>query len=233
MPEDRFAFRRKAMAAVPVAAMLTGLVAFTAPGGASDEAARLSDSTLTSLTVSPEIIAAGGTATGTVRRNTAAGSTVVDLSSANPAIATVPSRITIARGASAASFTVTGTRGGGGCTTVSATTASPRGGTASTIRRKIAVAPSNPRWSPLTLRFGTRSGVADAGLAGQTFEGTVTLSSPTAPSPSRAVVQGEAGGSIRRASTSLRASRARRSASNNGAPETSIAPWSRPPSVRP
>lgn len=190
MPEDRIAFRRRVMAAVPVAALLTGLVAFSAPGGASDEAARLSDSTLTSLTVSPEIIAAGGTATGTVRRNTAAGSTVVDLSSANPAIATVPSRITIARGTSAGSFTVTGTRGGGGCTTVSATTASPRGGTATTIRRKIAVAPSNPRWSPLTLRFGTQSGVADAGLAGQTFQGTVTLSSPTARGVTVALTSG-------------------------------------------
>jgi hypothetical protein len=191
MPEDRFAFRRKVMAAVPVAALLTGLVAFTAPGDASDDAARLSESTLTSLAVSPDVIAAGGTAMGTVKRNTTFGTTVVNLTSANPAIATVPSSITIAGRTSAGSFTVTGTRGGGGCTTISATTVSPRGGTASTIRSgTIAVAPYNPRWSPLTLRFGSGSGVATSGLAGQTFEGTVTLSSPTTRGVTVAITSG-------------------------------------------
>lgn len=160
---------------MPVAALLTGLVAFTAPSAAPAEDARPSNSTLVSLTVSPHIIAAGGTATGTVKRNTAGGFTVVDLASANPTIATVPSRVTIPRRATANSFTVSGTQGEGGCTTVSART-----GTAAPIQTKIAVAPYNPRVSTLTLRFGSGGGMADGGFDGQTIQGTVTLSSPAA-----------------------------------------------------
>lgn len=173
IPEGRFALRRKDMAVVPVAALLAGVVAFTVPSAVPGEDARLSNSTLTSLSVSPHILAAGGTATGTVKRNTAAGFTVVDLTSANPAVATVPSRITIPRRSSAGSFTVTGTQGSGGCTTISG-----RSSTEGAVQTKIAVAPSNSRLSSLTLRFGS-SGPADAGLDGQTFAGTVTLSSPS------------------------------------------------------
>lgn len=172
--EDRSTRRRMGLAAVPVAALLAAVVAFTAPNAAPGEDAPPSNSTLTSLTVSPYLITASGTATGTVRRNTAAGFTVVNLTSANTAVATVPSRITIPRRSSAGSFTVTGTPGEGGCTTVSART-----GTDAPVQTKIAVAPSNPRFSTLTLRFGSAGGTADAGFDGATIAGTVTLSSPT------------------------------------------------------
>lgn len=64
---------------------------------------------LTNMTLSPTTVNAGGTSTGTVTiSNTAqAGGVVINLTSSNPAVASVPSTVVVAAGNTTAQFTVT------------------------------------------------------------------------------------------------------------------------------
>ena len=63
---------------------------------------------LTSLTLNPATVTAGGTSTGTVSLSAAAppGGAEVPLSSSNPTVATVPASVTVPAGATSANFTV-------------------------------------------------------------------------------------------------------------------------------
>jgi hypothetical protein len=65
--------------------------------------------TLSSFTVSPTSVTGGSSATGTVRLSSAApaGGTAVSLGSNLPGVATVPSSVTVAAGATSATFTIT------------------------------------------------------------------------------------------------------------------------------
>jgi hypothetical protein len=66
-------------------------------------------SSLSSLTLSPTTVSGGASAQGTVTLNftAPAGGIVVALSSSNPSVASVPASVTVAAGATSASFTVT------------------------------------------------------------------------------------------------------------------------------
>lgn len=65
-------------------------------------------STLTNLMISPNTISAGSQATGTVTLSSAApaGGLIVSLASASPSVVTVPSTVTVAAGATTASFSI-------------------------------------------------------------------------------------------------------------------------------
>lgn len=131
------------------------------PGGSG------SGPTLASLSLNPTAVVGGNTSQGTVTLTSAApsGGAVVSLSSGNTAVATVPSSVTVASGATTASFTVT---------TVSVTatnavtlTATYNGGTQTAILT-VTSAASGPLAS-LTLN-------PTSVVGGNSSQGTVSLS---------------------------------------------------------
>jgi hypothetical protein len=92
----------------------TAAATITATGGGASRSASLtvtapSGPSLSTLSLNPTTVASGGTSTGTVTLTGAApsGGAVVSLSSSNTSAATVPTSVTIAAGATAATFTVT------------------------------------------------------------------------------------------------------------------------------
>jgi hypothetical protein len=131
-----------------------------------------------SVGVNPASVIGGQVSTGTVALTGPApsGGAVVALSSANTAVASVPSSVTVAAGATSASFTVT-------TSTVSVTTlvgiSSSSGGVTKTATLTVAPAPALPRVATLTVSPSTVTG-------GASSTGTVKLSGP-APSGGAAI----------------------------------------------
>lgn len=123
---------------------------------------------LSSLTIAPEDVGSGSSASGTVVLDAFAKSASVNLSSSNTGLATVSSPLLIS-GSDRGSFSVRTARGVTGCATVTA-----RLGVTSARSARVAVhPPSTPSASPVKLRFADSSIVS-----GQTGEGRIFL--PTA-----------------------------------------------------
>ncbi len=129
--------------------------------------------TLSSLSLNPTSVVGGQSSTGTVTLTAAApsGGFVVNLSSSNSAVASVPSSVTVPAGQTSATFTVT-TQAVSSTTTVTITA------TAGNVSRQATLtvnpAPQQPQLSSLSLNPSSVVG-------GQSSTGTVTL---TAPAPS-------------------------------------------------
>lgn len=123
---------------------------------------------LSSLTISPEDVGSGGSASGTVILDAATRSASVSLSSSNTGLVTVASPLLIS-GSDRGSFSARTIRGATGCATVTA-----RLGVTSTRTARLAVhPPATPSSSTVKLRFADSSIVS-----GQTGEGRIFL--PTA-----------------------------------------------------
>jgi hypothetical protein len=118
--------------------------------------------TIAGVSVSPTSIAPGGTAQGSVTLSATTGS-AVSLSSSNAGVATVPASVTVAAGATSASFTVTGVAAG--TATISAAIS---GSQAST---PITVTSAPTQALGLTLS-------APSVVGGNPVTGTIILSSP-------------------------------------------------------
>lgn len=119
-----------------------------------------------SLSLSPTDVASGTSSTGTVRLDSPPASIVtVQLSSANPSLATVPSSLTFSPSGkiTSKSFTVQTASGAAGCTEISA-----KVGTTTARKALIAVKPASS--SSLNVRFSSNPAVG-----GQTVTGTVTF----------------------------------------------------------
>ena len=97
--------------------------------------------TLSSVSLSPTSVTAGGISTGTVTLNMAApaNGAIVALSSSNPAIATVPASVTVAAGASNATFAVST----GACTSGSVTILGTYGGITQSAGLSVTTAASD------------------------------------------------------------------------------------------
>jgi hypothetical protein len=156
----RFFARRSALR---LAGALVLAVALTLPVIAWRTAALA----VASLSLSPTVVTTGSTSTAVVRLDANPTRTVtVNLSSANPGLATVPSTVSVSpspKGASK-SFTVQTVSGATGCTEISA-----RLGTTAARKALIAVKPPAGS-SNLQLKFSH-----DPAVGGQTVTGTVTL----------------------------------------------------------
>jgi len=128
--------------------------------------------TLSALSISPTVVASGGTATGTVTLNGAApaGGAAVTLSSSNTTVATVPPSITVTAGATTATFTITA-QTVASATSVSITAVS--GGVSRFASLTVTEpAPTGRQLSSLTL-------ASTQVVGGQSVQGTVTLASAT------------------------------------------------------
>ena len=155
----------------PVATSSSVTISASYSGATQTALLMVTPSTLTSLTLSPSSVTGGSASTGTVTLGAPApsGGAVISLSSNNTGVATVPGNVTVAAGATSATFTVT-------TNPVSTSTpitisASYGGGTqtASLTVTASAVSLSSLTFSPSTVTGGSPS------------TGTVTLSGP-APS---------------------------------------------------
>lgn len=118
---------------------------------------------LSSLALNPTSVTGGSSSTGTVTLSAAApaGGQVVSLSSNNPAVASVPSSVTVAGGATGATFTIT-TNTVSSSTIVTLTGAS--GGTTRTADLTVIPTPPN------TGLRGPNANAADSGGDGNGFE---------------------------------------------------------------
>jgi thermitase len=125
---------------------------------------------LSSLSLNPTSVVGGNSSTGTVTLTAPApsGGFVVNLSSSNTSVATVPSSVTVPAGATSANFTVA-TNSVSSATSVTITAAA--GGITRTATLTV-----NPPASNVTLQSLTISPTSVWG--GSTATGTVTLSSP-------------------------------------------------------
>ena len=126
---------------------------------------------LSSLSVNPTSVTGGNSSTGTLTLSgpAAAGGAIVALSSSNTTVARVPSSVTVAAGATTASFTVSTSAVGASTTvTISATYA---GATRSASLNVTPAPPPPPTVSSLTLNPANVFG-------GQSSTGTVTLTGP-------------------------------------------------------
>jgi len=136
-----------------------------------------SQAALSTVSVNPTSVVGGQGSTGTVTLTTGAptGGAVVSLSSANAGVASVPASVTVAAGATSASFAVT-------TSTVASTTLVGINGSYSSVTKTATLTvtppPPPPTLSTLTLNPSTVSG-------GATSTGTVTL---TAPAPAGGAV---------------------------------------------
>jgi len=124
---------------------------------------------LSSLSLNPTSVVGGNSSTGTVTLTAPApsGGFVVNLSSSNPSVATVPSTVTVPAGTTSATFTVS-TRAVSSATSVTITASA--GGVSRTATLTVNPAPS------VTLQSLTISPTSVWG--GSTATGTVTLSGP-------------------------------------------------------
>jgi len=125
--------------------------------------------TLQSLTISPTSVVGGNSATGTVTLSGPApsGGFVVNLSSSNTNVATVPSTVTVPAGATSANFTIS-TRAVSSATSVTITASA--GGVSRSATLTVNPSPS------VTLQSLTISPTSVVG--GNSATGTVTLSGP-------------------------------------------------------
>ncbi len=129
-----------------------------------------------SVTVRPGDIPAGSSATGTVTLDAPAlAGTRVQLSSADPSVATVPASVSLSGSAIGTSFSVSTTSGSAGCTEVSAKVMATPKQLATGIARTafIYVLPVTPAGSPVQLRLQFPLVVG-----GTQLTGTVSLANP-------------------------------------------------------
>jgi len=150
------------------------VVVTNAVGSVSSNAATLTVTppplpTVSSLTLNPTSVTGGSSSAGTVTLSGPApsGGAVVSLSSSNPIAAMIPSSVTVAAGATSATFTVSTNPVG---TSTSATISASYGG----VTRTASLAVTSATLSSLTLNPTNVTG-------GSSAVGTVTLSGP-APS---------------------------------------------------
>lgn len=130
---------------------------------------------LTTFSLSPSVVDAGGSSVGTVTLNAPApaGGTAVALTNPRPDIATLPASVIVPAGATAASFTITTSTSLGGWTGQAGDQITARAG-------------GVPRAQTLSVNYGANSGVTASSVtfdpasvtAGQTSTATVTLSGP-------------------------------------------------------
>jgi hypothetical protein len=166
---------------LPAAVSATTVVRISVTGGGVTQFADLTvtpsatappPATLSSFTVSPTSVTGGTPATGTVRLSSAApsGGTLVTLGSNQPGAASVPSSVTVAAGATSATFTVTTFASAGTTVQLSATLGN------SVLFAALGVNPPSPTaaLSAITVNPTTVVG-------GTSATGTVTLSA-AAPS---------------------------------------------------
>jgi len=104
LPAQRLFWRVRAFNSAGVAGPFSSSRRFTAGSIASTP----SPASLSAVSVSPSSVVGGSTSTGTITLTSGApsGGTLVSLSSANPSIAAVPASVTVAAGASTATFSV-------------------------------------------------------------------------------------------------------------------------------
>jgi hypothetical protein len=126
---------------------------------------------LSSLSVNPTSVTGGNSSTGTVTLSgpAPAGGAIVALSSSNTTVASVPSSVTVAAGATTATFTVS--TSAVASSTVVTISASFSGGTSSASLTVTPAAPPPPTLASLTLNPANVVG-------GQSSTGTVTLTGP-------------------------------------------------------
>lgn len=126
--------------------------------GSSNGAAEIA-----SMAVVPGEVTAGGQATGSIRLDAIAPrALVIDVSSANPAVARVPNRVTAPAGAQSASFPVSTTADGPGCTRITAQLGNgvPRSADLFVLPRP------SPPLAPVQLRLDSRTVVATGTVVG-------------------------------------------------------------------
>ncbi len=129
---------------------------------------------LSSVSVTPTSVVGGNSSQGTVTLTAGApaGGAVVGLSNANTAVATVPASVTIAAGATSATFSIT-------TTSVTATTALSISGTFGGVTR-TAVLTVNPVPPPVSLSAITLNPATVTGGASATGTATLTSAAPSA-----------------------------------------------------
>ena len=129
---------------------------------------------LSSVSVTPTSVVGGNSSQGTVTLTAGApaGGAVVGLSNANTAVATVPASVTIAAGATSATFSIT-------TTSVTATTALSISGTFGGVTR-TAVLTVNPVPPPASLSAITLNPATVTGGASATGTATLTSAAPSA-----------------------------------------------------
>ena len=128
---------------------------------------------LSSVSVTPTSVVGGNSSQGTVTLTAGApaGGAVVGLSNANTAVATVPASVTIAAGATSATFSIT-------TTSVTATTALSISGTFGGVTR-TAVLTVNPVPPPVSLSAITLNPATVTGGASATGTATLTSAAPS------------------------------------------------------
>lgn len=104
--------KRQAGASILLVVLAAGIMVSCGGGGSSASSQGTTGSTapsITSVTVSPSVIAGGSATTGTVNISQAAGSggQVVNLTSGNTALVSVPASVTVPAGATSATFPIT------------------------------------------------------------------------------------------------------------------------------
>jgi RHS repeat-associated protein len=128
---------------------------------------------IVSLTLGSAVVNGGSTATGTITLNIAAtgGGAVVSLASSNTSAATVPSKVTVPKGATSATFTITALNvATAASVTITAT------GTNNAQHASLTVAPPNvPTLASLAIQAGSWSNNT---VFAYGFVGTITLTGP-------------------------------------------------------
>jgi len=131
-----------------------------------------SGATLSALSISPTVVSSGGTATGTVTLNGGAptGGASVSLSSSNTAVATVPPSVTVAPGATTATFSIT-------AQTVASATSVSITGVFGGVSRFASLTVTEP--APTGRQLSSLTLASTQVVGGQSVQGTVTLASAT------------------------------------------------------
>src|SRR5437667_2232366 len=164
LPAQRLFWRVQGISSTGVAGPFSAARRFTAQAGAPPPPPPAS---LSSVSVTPTSVVGGNSSQGTVTLTAGApaGGAVVGLSSANTAVATVPASVTVAAGATSATFSIT-------TTSVTASTVLAITGTFHAVSRS-AVLTVNPTPPPPSLSSVTVNPTSVVG--GTTSTGTVTL----------------------------------------------------------
>src|SRR5437667_12719476 len=170
LPAQRLFWRVQGISSTGVAGPFSAARRFTAQAGAPPPPPPAS---LSSVSVTPTSVVGGNSSQGTVTLTAGApaGGAVVGLSSANTAVATVPASVTVAAGATSATFSIT-------TTSVTASTALSITGTFNAVSRS-AVLTVNPPPPPASLSSVTVSPTSVVGGAASTGTATLTSAAPT------------------------------------------------------